>query len=56
MAGEASAHDARAAAVGAHIEADAMATWPSYDLPDGLDDDHTARPTLLGRLKAALAA
>jgi hypothetical protein len=61
MAGLASAQDAGAAAVGARIEAEAKATWPAYDPTDGLagaDDgeDHTERPTLLGRLKAALAA
>jgi negative regulator of sigma E activity len=56
MAGEASAHDARAAAVGARIEAEAKATWPSYDPLAGLENDHSERPTLLGRLKAALAA
>jgi hypothetical protein len=56
MAGGASAHDARAASVGARIEAEAMATRPSYDGLGGFDDDHTERPTLLGRLKAALAA
>jgi hypothetical protein len=56
MAGEASAQDARAAAVGARIEADAKATWPAYGPLEGLDIDHSERPTLLGRLKAALAA
>jgi hypothetical protein len=56
MAGEASAHDAAAAAVGARIEAEAKATWPSYDRLAGRDTDHSERPTLLGRLKAALAA
>jgi hypothetical protein len=56
MAGEASAHDARAVAVGARIEAEAKATWPAYDPLDGLEADHSERPTLLGRLKAALAA
>jgi regulator of protease activity HflC (stomatin/prohibitin superfamily) len=55
MAGEASAHDALAAAVGARIEAEAKATWPSYDVLEELTDD-TERPTFLGRLKAALAA
>ena len=56
MAGGASAHDERAAAVGARIEAEAMATWASYDVLDEITDDHSERPTLLGRLKAALAA
>jgi len=60
MAGQASAHDDRAAAVGARIEAEAKATWPPYDVLAGLTHDHdrdgTDRPTLLGRLKAALAA
>jgi hypothetical protein len=56
MAGAASAHDERAVAVGSRIEAEAMATRPAYDVLDGLDDDHSERPTLLGRLKAALAA
>jgi len=59
MAGLASAHDARAAAVGARIEDEAKAARPSYDdVLEGLLDEgeHSARPTLLGRLKAALAA
>jgi hypothetical protein len=56
MAGEASAHDAAAAAVGARIEAEAKAAWPSYHRRADLDTDHSERPTLLGRLKAALAA
>jgi hypothetical protein len=56
MAGEASAHDALAAAVGDRIEAEAKATWPSYDVLEAPSDDETERPTLLGRLKAALAA
>jgi hypothetical protein len=54
MAGEANAHDALAAAVGARIEAEAKAT--SYDVLDELTIDHSERPTLLGRLKAALVA
>jgi hypothetical protein len=61
MAGQASAHDDRAAAVGSRIEAEAKATWPtSYEGPDELDQSDRShrgeRPTLLGRLKAALAA
>ena len=56
MAGEASAHDALAAGVGARIEAEAKATAPSYDPLHDLGDDDPERPTLLGRLKAALAA
>ncbi len=60
MAGQASAQDQRAVAVGARIEAEAKATWPSYDVLAGLTDDRDhhdlERPTLLGRLKAALAA
>ena len=60
MAGQASAQDALAATAGARIEAEAKATWPSYDGLEGLagdhDRDHTERPTFLGRLKAALAA
>jgi hypothetical protein len=59
MAGQASAQDARAAAVGVRIETEAKATWSPYDAlagVDGLDEDHPDRPTLLGRLKAALAA
>jgi len=54
MAGLASAHDARAAVVGAAVEEEAKAAWSSPD-PDGRR--HLGeRPTLLGRLKAALAA
>ena len=60
MAGRASAQDDRAAAFGARIEAEARATWPSYDVlaagPTTTTDDGIERPTLLGRLKAALAA
>ena len=53
MAGQASAHDGRRAVVGARIEAEAKATWPaSYDRSSNRGE----RPTLLGRLKAALAA
>jgi hypothetical protein len=53
MAGAASAHDDHAAAVGARIEAEAKAGRPaSYDAPS----HRRERPTLLGRLKAALAA
>ena len=52
MAGLASAQGARAAAVGAGIEAEARATWPAHAAPA----DDTDRPTLIGRLKAALAA
>jgi hypothetical protein len=51
MAGLASAHDARAAAVGAAIEDEARATRRPDDAAAPTD-----RPTLLGRLKAALAA
>jgi hypothetical protein len=54
MAGAASTHDARAAAAGARIEAEARAAWPSDGEPVELE--HPARLTLLGRLKAALAA
>ena len=54
MAGLASAHDARAAAVGADIEREAQATWSAYPAAGG--DAPTHRQTLLGRLKAALAA
>jgi hypothetical protein len=58
MAGLASAHDDRAAAVGARIEDEAKAGWPAS--PDRLDQrshGHRAdRPGLLERLKAALAA
>ena len=55
MAGRASAHDDRAAAVGARIESEAKATWSaSYDGLDRDDPSHRgARPTLLRRLKAA---
>jgi len=55
MAGEASAHDARAAAAGARIEAEAQATWSPYG-GHGHAPDPAERPTFLGRLKAALAA
>ena len=54
MAGLASAQDARAATVGAGIETEARATWPAHTA--ALPGDDTDRPTLLGRLKAALAA
>jgi hypothetical protein len=54
MAGAASTHDARAAAAGARIEAEARGAWPSDGEPTELE--HPARLTLLGRLKAALAA
>jgi hypothetical protein len=54
MAGLASAHDDRAAAVGARIEAEAKTTWRSpYDAPEPTRPE---RPGLLGWLKAALAA
>ena len=58
MAGLASAHDAAAAAVGARIEAEAKATWTPVGSADAGSDrtDPSARPTLLDRLKAALAA
>jgi hypothetical protein len=58
MAGQASAHDDRAASVGARIEADAKATWStSSDERDRSDPSHRGeRPTLFRRLKAALAA
>jgi hypothetical protein len=51
MAGEASAQDAQAAAVGARIEAEARTT-----LREEAADDRTGRVSLLGRLIAALAA
>jgi len=62
MSGEASAHDALAAAVGDRIESEAKATSGSYDVHGEVDDDHgrghegNERTTLLRRLKAALAA
>jgi hypothetical protein len=57
MAGAASAHDSLAASVGAGIENEAKATSPSYDaLEQGGEREQSGRPTLLGRLKAALAA
>jgi hypothetical protein len=57
MAGQASAHDDRAAAVGAGIEAEAKATRrTSYELERNDPSHRGCRPTLLGRLKAALAA
>jgi hypothetical protein len=57
MAGLASAPDDRAAAVGARLEDEAKATWPSYELLDSRDHRHRAgRSGLLSRLKAALAA
>lgn len=55
-AGAAGTDDALAGAVGARIEAEAKATSPSHDVLDELAIDHSERPTLLGRLKAALAA
>jgi hypothetical protein len=63
MAGRASGQDAAAAAVGARIEAEAKASRashdpahdPAYDAAPELDGP-VERPTLLGRLKAALAA
>ena len=42
----------RPTTISARIEAEAMATWPSYDVLNKLTDDHSARPTLLGRLEA----
>ena len=54
MAGLASAQDAQAVAVGAGIEQEARAAHASYADGDGEPDPD--RPTLLGRLKAALAA
>jgi hypothetical protein len=54
MAGQASGPDDRAVAAGARIEDEARATWSAHAGPD--DGDHSGRPTLLGRLKAALAA
>ena len=51
MAGLASAHDARAAAVGARLEDEARRTRPTYGEPHRGD-----RPSLLDRLRAALAA
>jgi hypothetical protein len=57
MAGQASAHDARAAAVGARIEGEAKAGWAaSYGRDPGDPSHRGERPTLLRRLKAALAA
>jgi len=56
MAGQASAHDARAAAAGARIEAEAKASRASYAARPDEHLDDTMRPTLLDRLKAALAA
>ncbi len=57
MAGAASAHDSLAASVGAGIEAEAKATSPSYDALEQIGErEQSGRPTLLGRLKAALAA
>jgi hypothetical protein len=56
MAGQASAHDACAAAVGARIEQLARATAP-FPAERGRFGGHAAeRPSLLDRLKAALAA
>jgi hypothetical protein len=52
MAGQASAHDGLAAAVGSRIEERARMTTPTEDDRGRFG----ARPTLLGRLKAALAA
>lgn len=58
-AGLASAHDV-AAAVGARVEDEAKASWPSYAGLDGRDGrargHSNERPSFLGRLKAALAA
>jgi hypothetical protein len=54
MAGRASAQDDRAAAAGARIEDEALATRAPYPL-DGAGDG-VQRPSLLVRLKAALAA
>lgn len=51
MAGLASANDAAAAAVGARLEATARAGWSPAPLEVGVE-----RPTLLHRLRAALAA
>jgi hypothetical protein len=56
MAGQASAHDARAASVGARLEERARASAPADDEPGRLGAHAADRPTLLGRLKAALAA
>ncbi len=57
MAGRAGAHDDRAAAVGARIEDEAKASRPSCTGGDGVERGHRAeRPSLLGRLRAALAA
>jgi hypothetical protein len=55
MAGRASAQDDRAAAVGARREAEARSGWA----PAGAELEHLgdgSRPSLLDRLKAALAA
>ena len=56
MAGVASAQDARAVAVGARIEDEARTAMSSYDAADGFEPHDSERPTLLDRLKAALAA
>ena len=51
MAGQASAHDATAAAVGARLEEQARTGWVPAPVPE---DPHPT--SLLGRLKAAFAA
>jgi len=56
MAGQASAHDGLAAAVGARIEERARMTTPSHDERGRFGAHAGERPTLLDRLKAALAA
>jgi hypothetical protein len=56
MAGQASAHDARAAGVGARLEERARTAAEPEDERGRFGARATERPTLLGRLKAALAA
>jgi len=56
MAGQASAHDALAAAVGARIEERARMTATSLDQRSRISDHSAVRPTLLDRLRAALVA
>lgn len=56
MAGQASAQDERAAAVGARIEDDARTSMSPYAVFDGFAPHDHERPTWVDRLKAALAA
>jgi hypothetical protein len=56
MAGQASAHDTLAAAVGARIEERARMTMTSFDERSRIGVHAAERPTFLDRLKAALAA